>query len=133
MASYRLNAGKLAGMAKKRTTEEASLLDILVDGFEKNEVLDGFHWRDLPLPSTALAVEKFDSLVAEAQRWKGEPSRLETRADRRQAAWTDLDIRQKGPGIRVLVKAPRFDDWWHDPLVWSEDPMGALRDWLHDE
>jgi hypothetical protein len=120
-------------MVARRTPEEASLLDILIDGFEKNEILGGFHWRDLPLPDAALAIEKFESLVAEARRWKGEPSRLEIRANRRQAAWTDLEIRQSGRGIRVLVKAPRFDDWWNDPLTWIGDPMGGVRGWTEDE
>lgn len=120
-------------MTKGKTREEASLLDILIDGFEKNETLRGFHWRDLPLPSVALAVEKFEALVDEARRWKGETLHHETRGERRRAAWADLEIRQAGRGIRVLVKAPRFDDWWHHPRTWADDPMGSVSDWMHEE
>ena len=32
----------------KKLPMEATLVDILVDGFEKNELLRGFHWRGLP-------------------------------------------------------------------------------------
>jgi hypothetical protein len=117
-------------MVAGKAAEEASLLDILVDGFESNEVLGGFHCRDLPLLSEALAVEKFEALVAEAKRWKGEPV-LETRTDRREAAWADLTIRQAGRGIRLLIKTPRFDAWWHAPATWADDPMGPLRVWMH--
>lgn len=120
-------------MAERKTPSDASLLDILVDGFERNEILGGFHWRDLPMPSAALAAEKFESLVREARRWKGEPSRHETRADRRWAAWPDLEFRQAGRGIRVLVKAPRFDDWWHQAETWAGDPMSAVSDWIREQ
>jgi hypothetical protein len=37
-------------MPNGKSPEDASLLDVLIDGFEKNEVLDGFHPRDLPMP-----------------------------------------------------------------------------------
>ncbi len=120
-------------MVVRQTPERASLLDILIDGFEKNETLGQFHWRELPLANAVLAVEKFESLVAEARRWKGDPVRLDAAADRRRAAWTDLDIRQAGRGVCVLVKAPRFDDWWHDSAIWTDDPMGPVRDWVHRE
>jgi hypothetical protein len=30
-------------MTARKTPDDATLLDILVDGFEKNEVLEGFH------------------------------------------------------------------------------------------
>ena len=30
-------------MTARKTPGDATLLDILVDGFEKNEVLEGFH------------------------------------------------------------------------------------------
>jgi hypothetical protein len=98
-------------MRECKGPEHAGLLDILVD---------------LPLPSPALAMRRFDSLVDEACRWKGEPLRRETRGDGRRAIWADLEIWQSGRGIRVLVRAPRFDGWWHDPATWADDPMGAV-------
>src|SRR6188768_2755057 len=105
-------------MAEDRGPQDATLLDLLVDGFEKNEVLRGFHWRVLPLPDEATAVRKFASLVEEACRWKGQPLRNEEHQGRRLLAWSDLEIRQADRGVMVRVKAPRFDDWWHEPSRW---------------
>ena len=60
----------------RRTTsqEDATLLDVLIDGFEKNEVMDGFHWRNLPMPDEDAAIQKFRALLDDARRWKGEPA-----------------------------------------------------------
>jgi hypothetical protein len=33
----------------------------------------------------------------------------------------------------VRVKAPRFDDWWHQPSPWAGDPMKQLHEWLDEE
>jgi hypothetical protein len=83
-------------MARQTSQEDASLLDVLVDGFEKNEVIDGFHWRQLPMSDADAAVRKFISLTQEARRWKGEPGRLEEGPMRRIASWPELEIRQAG-------------------------------------
>jgi hypothetical protein len=104
--------------------KDATLLDVLIDAFEKNETLNGFHWRDLPMPDEQAAVRKFASLTEEARRWKGHPVLTEEGA-RRMAGWSDLEIRQAGRGIMVRVRAPRFD-WWHDSATWQGDPMGPL-------
>jgi hypothetical protein len=64
-------------MTARKTPDDATLLDILVDGFEKNEVLEGFHWRRLPLPDEEAAAAKFFSLIDEARRWKGPPTATE--------------------------------------------------------
>jgi hypothetical protein len=119
----------------RRTTsqEDATLLDVLIDGFEKNEVLHGFHWRDLPMQDEDAAVRKFGALVDEARRWKGPPSRLEEEPPRRIAAWADLEIRQVGRGIMVRARAPSFADWWHERKTWEGDPMGPIYDWLEAE
>src|SRR6185436_19231582 len=109
-------------MAESSSGEAATLLDILIDGFEKNEVLRGYHWRDLPLPNASLAAAKFDVLVDEARRWKGEPLRREIGEHRRGAAWPDMEIRQAGRGSGVFVRAPRFESWWQDPETWVDDP-----------
>jgi hypothetical protein len=93
---------------------DPSLIDLLIDGFEKNEVLEGFHSRVLPMPDELSAKAKFESLVAEAERWKGSAHRTEGADGRRLAAWSDMDIRQAGRGILLRVKAPRFERWWHD-------------------
>lgn len=46
-------------MPGEKHPADATLLDVLIDGFEKNEVLRGFHGRLLPMPDEAAAVEKF--------------------------------------------------------------------------
>ncbi len=48
--------------ARRRSPEDATLLDALIDGFERNEVLAGFHCRELPLPDEEAAVRTFASL-----------------------------------------------------------------------
>jgi hypothetical protein len=114
------------------TQKDATLLDILIDGFEKNEVLGGFHWRELPLPDEADAVAKFGALVQEARRWKGPPSELKEGKARRFASWPDLEIRQAGRGVVVRVRPPRFD-WWHEQDTWQDDPMAGIHDWISEE
>ena len=98
----------------RATPEDATLIDVLIDGFEKNEILRGFHWRTLPLRDEAAAIEKFAALVAEARAWKGDA--VEERSDgaRRLTRWDNLQIRQLGRGVMVLVRAPHFSDWWHE-------------------
>jgi hypothetical protein len=113
--------------------EDATLLDVLVDGFEKNEVLHGFHWRELPMADENAATEKFAALSEEARRWKGPPIRAHDVPPRHLVAWHDLEIRQGGRGIMVRARAPRFDSWWHDGRTWSGDPMGPILAWIAEE
>ncbi len=104
----------MLAMHEGTSRQAATLLDVLIDGFEKNEVLDGFHWRDLPMPGEPEATRKFAALSDEAWRWKGQPARYEDAGPRRIAAWPDLEIRQAGRGVMVLARAPWFSEWWHD-------------------
>lgn len=115
------------------TPEDASLLDILIDGFEKNEMIDGRHDRVLPMPDEPAAARKFAALVAEARRWQGEPTLLEVDGPRRVAVWTRLEIRQAERGILVRIRAPRFSGWWHARATWADDPLGPLDAWLAEE
>jgi hypothetical protein len=120
-------------MPRGTTQEDATLLDVLIDGFEKNEVLDGFHWRDLPMSDEGAAIRKFTALTEEARRWKGSPSRLEEDGPRRLAAWPDLEIRQIGRGVMVRARAPWFSAWWHDAQTWKDDPMGPIYEWIEED
>jgi hypothetical protein len=120
-------------MPGEKRPADATLLDVLIDGFEKNEVLRGFHGRLLPMPDEAAAVEKFTALTDEARRWKGAPLRSEEREGRRLSAWLDLEIRQAGRGVMVRARAPRFDCWWHDRSTWADDPMTAIFAWLDED
>ena len=117
----------------RATPKDASLLDVLIDGFEKNEVLRGFHWRTLPARDETAAIEKYESFVAEACAWKGMPLSQRHDGPRRITQWEDLQIRQLGRGIMILVRAPRFSDWWHDDETWRDDPFGGIYDWLDEE
>jgi hypothetical protein len=120
-------------MRRSTSQEDATLLDILIDGFEKNEILDGFHWRNLPMPDEEAAVRKFAALVEEARRWKGAPTRVEEGASRRVHAWPDLEIRQAMRGVMVRVRGAFFSNWWHERSTWADDPMGPIYEWLGEE
>ncbi len=119
-------------MRSAKSAEEATLIDILIDGFEKNEILDGFHHRMLPLSSSEQARSKFEALSVEASAWKGPPVSSIDEADRMAATWVDLELRQAGRGILVRVRAPWFD-WWHERETWAGDPMGRVYEWLLDD
>lgn len=120
-------------MLHSKRPDDVTLLDVLIDGFEKNEVLDGFHWRSLPMPDEAAAVRKYAALREEATRWKGEPPLHDDGSERRIIAWPDLEIRQAGRAIMVRARAPSFSDWWNDAETWRDDPMGPLFAWLAQE
>jgi hypothetical protein len=113
--------------------DDVTLLDVLIDGFEKNEVLRGFHFRELPMSEEAAAVRKFAAFADEARRWKGTPVRAEESSARRVVAWPDLEIRQVGRAVMVRVKAPSFNDWWNEPGTWSGNPMREIFEWIEGE
>jgi hypothetical protein len=33
----------------------------------------------------------------------------------------------------VRVKAPRFEDWWHQAPSWVGNPMKHIYEWIEDE
>jgi hypothetical protein len=80
-------------MNRAKPQSQATLLDVLIDGFEKNEIFDGFHWRELPMPDETSAIRKFRELTEEATRWKGQPARVAHEGGRQISAWPDLEIR----------------------------------------
>jgi hypothetical protein len=120
-------------MPQRKLPEDATLLDVLVDGFEKNEVVDGFHWRQLPMPDERAAARKFAALTDEARRWKGAPTRVDEQAGRRLSAWPDLEIRLAGRGLLLRARMTRFNDWWHDEQTWRGDPLGPAFDWIAED
>ena len=120
-------------MATGKLQEDVTLLDVLIDGFEKNEVTGGFHWRSLPMLDESAAVRKFSSLSAEARAWKGPSSRERHEPTRELVAWPDLEIRRAGRALMIRVRAPSFDAWWHERRTWEGDPMAAIFDWLAEE
>lgn len=121
----------MKGRTKPR--ELITLLDVLVDGFEKNEILDGFHDRRLPLPDEASAVRKFAQFAEEATRWQGTPSRTLEEGGRRLVAWPDLEIRQAGRGIWIRIRSAWFTDWWGERSTWEAEPLDAIYDWFEEE
>ena len=112
---------------------DATLLDVLIDGFQKNEVMGGFHWRDLPCLTEAQATERFRAFVVEATRWKGVASESVDEGTRRKALWPDLRIWQAGRGVCVEARAPWFSRWWHDEATWAGDPMAAIWAWRAED
>jgi hypothetical protein len=74
-------------MGQGTSQEDATLLDVLIDAFEKNEIFGGYHWRELPMPDTDSAVRKFATFAGEAKAWKGQPAREELDSARRIVAW----------------------------------------------
>jgi hypothetical protein len=107
--------------------DDATLLDVLIDGFEKNEVLNGFCWRELPMPDEGAAVRKFAAFTDEAIRWKGPPVRRDENSPRRIAAWPDFEIRQSGRAVMLRARPPGFHSWWHDPTIWTGDPVKVMQ------
>jgi hypothetical protein len=120
-------------MWKAKSLEQVTLLDVLIDGFEKNESFTGFHCRELPMPDENAAHRKFAAFSDEARRWRGTPLRAQDDNGRRIAAWEDLELRQVGRGVMVRVRPPGFSSWWHDARTWEGDPMGPMFDWLAAE
>jgi hypothetical protein len=120
-------------MRRTKSRDQITLLDVLIDGFEKNEVLDGFHTRVLPCADEQQAIAKFGAFVGEATRWLGPPARTLESDGRRLAAWPEVEIRQAGRGILVRVWSAWFRDWWHDEATWAGDPLDAVYDWLGEE
>jgi hypothetical protein len=120
-------------MTARRTPEDATLLDILIDGFEKNEILDGYYWRQLPMPDERAASRKFSALTDEARRWKGPPTRVDEQPGRRLIVWPDLEIRLAGRGLVVRARMSRFNEWWHDRQTWRGDPMGPVFEWIAED
>lgn len=118
---------------KSQEPRDATLLDVLIDGFEKNEVLGGFHYRQLPMADQAAAARKFAALVDEAKRWKGAALRIQETSSRRIGEWDDLEIRQAGRGILLRIRAPWFHHWWHAAPSWEGDPMAEIFDWIQQE
>ena len=120
-------------MNRGKSQTEATLLDVLIDGFEKNEILGGFHWRELPMPDETSAAAKFRELTEEATRWKGQPVRVVDEAGRQMSAWPDLQIRRIGRGIMVRAAAPWFEHWWHRRETWEGDPYGPIYAWIDED
>jgi len=119
-------------MTRETPPDRATLLDVLIDGFEKNEVMRNFHWRDLPFANEEAAARSFAALTAEGRRWKGEPERFEGAGPRRIAVWPDLEIRQAGRGVMVRARAPWFD-WWNTAETWNGDPLAAVHEWTYED
>jgi hypothetical protein len=120
-------------MTDKQPQDDVTLLDLLIAGFEQNDIWEGYHWRRLPLADAAAAVRKFNALVEEARRWRGPALRSAVRDGRRLAAWDDLELRQAGRAILLRVRAPQVANWWHDKATWAGEPLGPIYDWLEEE
>lgn len=113
-------------MIEAKRPEDATLLDVLIDGFEKNEMLEGFHERVLPLRDEQMARARFIAFSEEVLRWKGHPIRRAEQAGWQLTAWADLELLQAGRAIAIRIRAPRFSAWWHEPDTWRGEAMQRL-------
>jgi hypothetical protein len=120
-------------MRKVQSAAQATFLDIVIDGFEKNEVFYGFHHRVIPIESEERARSKYDALTAEVTAWKGPPIRVISESGRQLAAWPDVELRQAGRGILIRVRAPWFGCWWDSDEIWTGNPLDQVYDWLAEE
>jgi hypothetical protein len=116
----------------KSTPENATLLEVLVTAFDRNELLNGYYSRLLPFDDELRASSKFAELVDEARRWKGAPLQALDTGTRRLAAWPDLELRQSGRGVLLLVPGRNEPHWWNDPSTWKGDPMADVYAWTFD-
>jgi hypothetical protein len=83
-----------------------SLLQVCSFCFEKNELLDGWSWRNVPCSTEELAREAFAHLVDEATRLYGEPGPVVLPGSARAHEWPGkLRIGVSGKLVRVLVAA----------------------------
>jgi hypothetical protein len=113
--------------------DDVTLIGLLLDGFEKNESIRGWHWRELPAPEEATAIAKFQEFAAEARRWKGEPRATVSESARRAVVWDDFQIRQQGRGVLVAGKSGGIGALWHADGTWKDDPMADVYDWFSSE
>ena len=109
--------------------EETTLLAVLVDCFEKNEVIDGCFHRWLPLGDPQTADRKFREFRDELARWKGSPRAEDAGLGWQRADWGDIRIKQGGRGIMVWVARTGVRDWWHAEETWDGDPLADVWDW----
>jgi hypothetical protein len=111
---------------------DVTLIDLLMNGFEKNESIGNWFWRQLPAPDDATAIRKFEEFAAEGRRWKGEPLESVSDSDGRAIVWSDLQVRQKGRGVIVAGRSETIAQVWYANSSWNEDPMGEVFDWFSE-
>jgi hypothetical protein len=112
--------------------DDVTLIDLLMNGFEKNECFDDWFWRQLPAPDDATAIRKFEEFAAEGRRWKGEPLETVSESDGRAIVWSDLQVRQKGRGVLVAGKSGNIASLWYADSTWNGDPMGDVFGWFSE-
>jgi hypothetical protein len=101
-----------------------SLATVLVDGFEKNEILGGWHERVCPFSTDADARAAFETWAVELRSWLGPPSLAHD--DR--YAWGDrarILVSGRGVGVWITCDA-RFREVWADQRTWEGQPLVGL-------
>ena len=96
--------------------------------FEKSEMLDGWAYRWCPMPSEAVAAQKFDEWVAQFTGMLGQPA-LDRPGGARRAEWPALRIKQAGRGIVLWVGAVEVYRWWEQPGIRDGGPLDEAFDW----
>jgi hypothetical protein len=109
--------------------EDMSLLGVLMDCFEKNEIWDGWFLRRLPLADATTAARKYREFRDELVRWKGAPRAEETGETWRRSDWGDIRVKQAGRGIMIWARSDGVSDWWHESESWQGDPLAEAWHW----
>ena len=109
--------------------EETSLLGVLIDCFEKNEMLEGWFMRQLPLADPQTAARKYRAFRDELVRWKGPPMAEDEGEGWQRADWGDIRMKHAGRGIMIWVRQAGVSKWWHEDETWADDPLAKVWDW----
>jgi hypothetical protein len=118
--------------------DNVTLIDLLMNGFEKNESIGSWFWRQLPAPDDATAIRKFDEFAAEGCRWKGEPLESVSDSDRRGRLERSADPPERSRCARGWqIREHRRRLVWGKHLGWgscssspwrrTQSPPGRLR------
>lgn len=109
--------------------EETSLLGMLADCFEKNELIEGWFRRELPLADPPAAGRKYREFREELVRWKGRPQAEDAGPGWQRADWGDIRMKQAGRGIMVWLRSAGVSQWWHESRIWAGDPLADAWEW----
>lgn len=104
-----------------------SLLTALVDGFEQNEIVDGWHPRTCPFASDDAARVAFRLWAMEITRWLGEGRAIGDRA----VEWPkQLRMKRDGPCVGIWIRADfDFRERWHSRAMWQGGRCDGAMEW----
>ena len=114
------------------TNEDLTLLAVLSQCFEVDEMIDGYHLRTAPFGSETVAVARFAQWKSEIEHWLGPREGEDAGGDGedwQRAWWPDLRMKRTGRGIAFWVRSARVERWWHDTELWEDPGLDGLWQW----